>query len=101
MKDVILKASESGLYDLFIQNGDLVVADSDKQHISLIVLSEKGWWKNAPFLGANVRDAVSDEGSLLEVQGNIQEAIEDDGATIISLKIDRFITVEAKWNLNK
>lgn len=80
--DVLLDANN----DLIFENGDLKVGESKYQHIRLIVISEKGWWKYAPTLGGHIRDALSDDGSLLEIQGNIQETLEDDGLIIKSLK---------------
>jgi hypothetical protein len=41
-------------FDLLFENGDFIVDEANYQHIQSILLSNKGWWKQTPFLGANL-----------------------------------------------
>ena len=41
--------------DLEILNGDLVINESDNQHIGDIIQSAPNWWKEYPQLGVNIQ----------------------------------------------
>ena len=52
--------------DLKIQGGDLVVADSNEQHISDLLIAERGHYKQAPRTGAGIKQLLN--GSLTAVE---------------------------------
>ena len=51
-KDILL---DETTFDLKFQNGDFVLENSDYFHIQNILIAEKGWYKQYPFLGANTQ----------------------------------------------
>lgn len=42
-------------HELLITNGDLVLGESDQQHIDLLLLTEKGEWKQSALTGIGIR----------------------------------------------
>ena len=83
--------------DLDISGGDFNITESTAQHIKQLLFYEKGWIKAAPTVGAAIRDAINDESSRLELQGNIQDTLEADGLTILELDMSQKINVIAVY----
>jgi hypothetical protein len=83
--------------DLQFKNGDFEQKESTAQHIEHILIAAKGEYKYAPFTGANIRIALSDEGAFLALQGNIQEALEQDGLEVTELKLASKINIQARY----
>lgn len=54
MKDINLTPTN---YEVQIENGDFVVADSQNQSIELLLSSAQGEWKESPLTGANLHKA--------------------------------------------
>ena len=65
--------------DLLIENGDFVIGESTQQNIGLILISEKGEWRHAPFVGAGLRSAIEDEAEPAELIQEIKKQLELDG----------------------
>ena len=42
-------------YDLLLSGGDLVVDAADEQHVALLLLTEKGEWRQSPATGVGLR----------------------------------------------
>jgi len=91
--DIMLDANK----DLAVVNGDFVRDESTAQHIGLLLESEKSDWRASPISGVGIRGSISDDGSLLQLQGSIQEELERDGMTVIALKIDSQIRIKAEY----
>lgn len=75
-------------YDLFIEGGDFVVADSLLQHFQLILSTKQGDWKDSPLLGVNYKEtknATNGEDMILKIKKNF--AI--DGIKVRKLIIDK------------
>lgn len=53
MRDIILTQD----YDVLIENGDFLIADSQNQSIELLLSSAQGEWKESPLTGANLHKA--------------------------------------------
>ena len=54
--DILLQPDENGIWDLDIQNGELVIGPSDQQHIEMILQSAPGHWREHPLLGADLEE---------------------------------------------
>jgi hypothetical protein len=65
--------------DLRIENGDLVIGDSDAQHIQDIIMSGPGWYKEFPAMGVNARIYLGSSGKEQELQRSIQLNLQSDG----------------------
>lgn len=52
---------------LLYSNGDFAVGFSDDQHFEAIIISEKGHFKNAPFIGVGIRKYVNAPSNVREI----------------------------------
>lgn len=59
--------------------GDLVIAESDNQHIQDILQSEPGWYKEFPQVGASVRKLLKARINVQKVTSLIKQQLEADG----------------------
>lgn len=65
---------------LVIKNGDLVVGESDQQHISDVINSHLGWYREYPLLGASASDYINAPANdLPKFESAIKEALKSDG----------------------
>jgi hypothetical protein len=76
--------------DLFISelSGDFVIAESDQQHISDILRSYPGEWKENPEIGVGLRGYFESAGKEQEIERNILVQLKADGYNVTSPKID-------------
>lgn len=84
MTDIII---DTETFDLTIINGDFEIKNSEKQHIQLLLITNRGNWKEFLYVGAGLLDALLSEQSLennlpTELQQEIRSQIELDGGTI-------------------
>lgn len=73
MRDLQLKDG-----DLHIQNGDVSIAESDRQNASLIIGSQAGSWKEHPIIGVGVDDWLCEETLEDDVIRAIKEQLDLD-----------------------
>lgn len=74
--------------DVFIgANGDFGRLPSDKVHVSDIVNSFPGWWKQFPLLGARLRAYINSTGKNDEITRNININLQSDKYKNVSVKI--------------
>jgi hypothetical protein len=94
-KDILLDDN----LDLLFVNGDLVIGQSDLQHIELIALSNTGDWKENPQFGVNIRKALLADDGNTAVKHAMQIQLEADGADVQRVSIDNTgtLTVEASY----
>jgi hypothetical protein len=89
--DIILDTD----YDLTIQNGDFFIDDANQQHIEQILIADKGWWSQNPFLGVNIRSQINgtiDNKFLQKVRLNL----EADNFKVKTVKFTDKLEIEAK-----
>lgn len=65
VQDIILDDN----FDLLFKNGDLVIAESDEQHLQLIMLLEQGQLRYSPLTGVGITKKIK---SLLTQQSQNQ-----------------------------
>ncbi|MBU7577074.1 MAG: hypothetical protein KAF40_03340 [Flavihumibacter sp.] len=82
MEDILLDED----FDLLIQNGDLVIGPSSEQHQQLLLLSNKGDWRQFPMVGVGIREYLKDEDENSMV-GEIKEQFEMDGMQVKDIRI--------------
>jgi len=76
--------------DIQFKNGDiLITGDATLQNQKLIILAQKGDFKEYPLVGVGARDYILDNVSADQFQGEIQKQIEDDGMKIAKLTISK------------
>lgn len=80
MTDIIINTET---FDLTIDNGDFEIKNSEKQHIQLLLITNRGNWKEFLYVGAGLLDALLSENNLpTELQQEIRSQIELDGGII-------------------
>lgn len=75
VKDIIL----DDLGDLEIKNGDFYLADSDQQHVILIINTQVGDWKQYPTLGVGIINYLASSGKSSELKRSISLQLTADG----------------------
>lgn len=73
--------------DIMFADGDFVIGDSTMQNQYLILSSQKGEWKENPFIGAGIEDMLNDEGSEAYWKRRIAEELKRDGMDVKEVKI--------------
>lgn len=97
VKDIIMDVNN----DLTIDNGDFFVSYSDNQHITDIIYSSPGFWKEFPDVGVNIITYLNSSGQQQQLRNNIQTQLVNDGYKIDKLTIDTFtgdIQISAERN---
>ncbi len=82
MKDFLLTEDN----ELTIQSGDLLVAESEYQHIKDILEAAPGHYKQYPLLGANIRNFQNGPMSITQKR-NIRLHLESDGYKNIKINL--------------
>lgn len=65
--------------DLLITNGDIVVGESDKQHIKDTINAFPGWWKQYPTDGVGIAAYAKARANTLELEKQLRLQLESDG----------------------
>lgn len=92
MKDFLLDEDGDIQFDA---NGELVTTeDATEQNQKLILLSQKGEWKESPKVGVGIIDYILGDGDGDDLRKEIQEQMEMDGMTVSKLNIDKDFTVD-------
>jgi hypothetical protein len=65
--------------DLLFANGDLVVGESDRQNVKLIVESQMGEWKEFPTVGFGIDNYLKKNRNDREFKRDLKVQLEQDG----------------------
>lgn len=91
MKDFLLDEDGDIQFDA---NGELVTTDdATEQNQKLILLTNKGEWKEHPKVGVGIIDFILGDGDVDDLQKEIQEQMEMDGMTVNRLDIEKDFTL--------
>ena len=75
-------------FELLFDSGDFSIGESTLQHQQLLLMTEKGDWRESPTVGIGapgyLKDNDEDSGLLPE----IKQQFEKDGMTVVSVKLD-------------
>jgi len=86
--------------ELRTENGDFVIGLAHEQNIHLNLLTGKGHWKHAPTTGIMLSQMLLDEKSLNSIRLEIQKGLENDGATVKKISINRgIIQIDAIYEI--
>lgn len=89
--------------DLVFQDGDILVRESDQQHVKHLLVAQPGHYKNVPLLGigiANYLYAPASNTTTRELERSVKMNLEADGATDVTCDIDlslQNIEITAKY----
>lgn len=73
---------------LLINNGDFLIGESEDQHIEAILRSEKGHWKETPFLGVGISKAINSSNQIADIERDI----------LLQLELDEWRSVEVDFS---
>ena len=65
--------------DLLFVNGDLVIKESDQQHVADTINAHVGWWKEFPNDGVGISDFTNSAGSAQQLSRKIKIELNKDG----------------------
>jgi hypothetical protein len=87
------------LDNLRIENGDFVIGDATLQHQNIIIIAQKGEFKQTPELGVGVLTELNNENPR-ELLAKIRRNFEYDGMTVKKLNIanNGNIVIDAEYN---
>lgn len=92
-KDILLNSD----IDIIFAGQDLVIGDSTAQNQYLILASQKGEWKENPFVGAGIEDMTNDEDTVYW-KHRISEELKRDGMTVMGITVkDNQININAEY----
>ncbi len=86
-------------FDLIIKNGDFAVEESTAQHQQLLLLADKGQFKQVPTIGVGLDLFLNDEATTDDIKRAIQEQFELDGMTIdyFTIGINKELKIDARY----
>lgn len=76
------------LNDLQIKNGDLVIGESDAQHVMDTINSFPGWWKENPIDGVGIFRYKGSVGKEQEIARSVKINLTSDGYTVTSPQVE-------------
>lgn len=92
-QDIILDLDNDG--DLLFENGDFKVANSDQQHVILLVNTVPGSWKRYPLVGVGIIYYSASANQSRTLRSLINKQLEADGfvnidVNLVSNEIDMY-----------
>lgn len=92
MIDILLEANTEPV----IKEGDFVAGESTRQHQKLLLIAEKGEWRESPLTGIGLRTELMNETTGIELLTTIKKEFEKDGMSVLQIKSkEGNITAEA------
>jgi hypothetical protein len=92
-KDILL--DETG--DLAVKDGDFVIGDSTIQHQQLLLMSQKGEWKEKPMVGVGIENYLNDD-TTNDMMNEISDQFEKDGMKVTSVNtVDGKLQIESSY----
>jgi hypothetical protein len=89
MKDILLSED----LDVVFEGKDLAFGQSAQQELALVMLTEKGEWKNNPFVGLGLRRLEKSSGSPVQLASQVRDAAETARVGVSLVEIMQTINV--------
>lgn len=86
--------------DLLFANGDLVIADSDTQHVQDTITAFKGWWKQYPADGVGLYRFLNGSASPQLLSQDIKIQLQLDGYFVSPNPSVKFVNGKLTINPN-
>jgi hypothetical protein len=83
MTDILLDDT----FDLAFENGDFLIGESTEQHQQLLLITNKGDWRENTTIGVGVKNWLKDEDNNT-LLGEIKKEFERDGMLVESIALD-------------
>jgi hypothetical protein len=84
--------------ELVFKNGDLLIYESDTQHIVDTLNSFPGWWKEFPQDGVGLMQYTKSPAPLQEINRKVLVELESDGYKIAAPMVE--LSVDGKLSIN-
>ena len=81
-KDILLDEN----MEMIAERGDFIVGDATLQQQQLLLLSEKGEWKQSPVVGVGIRSFLLDDVTVHELHQEIQKQFALDGMHVSKIE---------------
>ena len=82
------------------ETGDFLISESDTRHVSDIIESFSGWWKESPTVGVGIRRNSGASGNGQRVTREVHVQLTADGYEVDGIEIDKegqiFVTGKRK-----
>jgi len=75
--------------DFKFANGDLVIGDSEADHIEDIIGSAPGEWKEFPLVGVNINQYIGSAGKESEISRQVKLQLTGDGYSQLTVNTSR------------
>lgn len=83
MQDALLNSNK----ELDVQAGDFLVGESTVQHQELLIVTQKGEWKESPLVAVGASNYLKDEDEA-GFLGEVKKQLEKDGMKVASIDFD-------------
>lgn len=84
MQDILLDEN----FDVQITDGDFVIGESAQQQQQLLMITNKGEWKENPTVGVGVSGFLKDDVDTTDLLAEVKTQFEADGMTVNELNYD-------------
>jgi len=74
-------------FDLIIENGDFRVADSDQNHVLLIIKTFLGSFKQFPLVGMGIDQELASTGRQQVIKRNMRVQLNNDGYQVNNITL--------------
>ena len=69
-------------FDVIIKDGDFLIGEASQQHQQLLLISEKGMWKQYPVVGVAMQSFLLDDDYIDDFKKEVKKQFEMDGMEI-------------------
>lgn len=80
--------------DLSVRRGDFVVDESTLQHQKMLLLAEKGEYKQNPLTGVGMVNYINNDANIVEYRHAVQDEFEADGMTVLEMNVHDYENVD-------
>mgnify|MGYP001610158346 CR=1 FL=1 len=85
---------------IVISDNDIVIAESDQQHIQDLINAHYGWIREFPLTGAKASDYINaPANNLAKFEGDIKTALKSDGYLNKKVIVNEFTTQSQDINI--
>ncbi|MCM1035530.1 MAG: hypothetical protein NC038_05480 [Paludibacter sp.] len=97
MTGIACTLSDENTYDLLVEHGSMVIAETTPQNQAFLLVAHKGEYKEHPLVGIGIQDLVHDH-DFNAWKSEIVAQLEADGQRITGLRLtEAGLTLQAKY----
>lgn len=73
--------------DLVVKNGDWLIGESTEQHLKVILIANKGEFRDAPFFGVGLNNYLKGDGQQVALKREIEKMMTLDGMQVNKIQV--------------